>query len=57
MAGIADVLHEGIGLVTEFDGQDHRWRAQHRADKECEKLVEDAGLAPAWRRCAPTASA
>lgn len=44
LLGIADLLDEDAGLVTEFDGAQHRDRRQHRADNEREELFEDAGL-------------
>ena len=44
LLGIADLLDERAGLVTEFDGQEHRTRRRHRADNEREELFEDAGL-------------
>lgn len=44
LLGIADLLDEEAGLVTEFDGAQHRERGQHRADNEREELFEDAGL-------------
>ncbi|MGI8434796.1 MAG: DUF559 domain-containing protein [Nocardioidaceae bacterium] len=44
LLGIADLLDEEAGLVTEFDGAQHHERGQHRADNEREELFEDAGL-------------
>lgn len=44
LLGIADLLDHEAGLVTEFDGGQHRDRRQHRADNEREELFEDAGL-------------
>ncbi|WP_114558874.1 DUF559 domain-containing protein [Desertihabitans aurantiacus] len=44
LLGIADLLDAEAGLVTEFDGQHHRGRRQHRADNEREERFEDAGL-------------
>ncbi len=44
LIGIADLLDEGAGLVTEFDGQDHRRRSQHREDNVREEAFESAGL-------------
>ncbi len=44
LLGIADLLDKEAGLVTEFDGQDHRQRRQHRADNDREEWFEDAGL-------------
>jgi hypothetical protein len=44
LLGIADLLDEDAGLVTEFDGQDHRERRQHRDDNDREEHFEDAGL-------------
>jgi hypothetical protein len=44
LLGIADLLDEEAGLVTEFDGQDHCRRRQHRADNDREEEFEGAGL-------------
>jgi hypothetical protein len=44
LLGIADLLEEDAGLVTEFDGQDHRERRQHRDDNDREEYFEDANL-------------
>jgi hypothetical protein len=44
LLGIADLLDDEAGLVTEFDGQHHRERAQHRADNVREERLESAGL-------------
>lgn len=44
LLGIADLLDPEAGLVTEFDGSQHRLRQQHRADNEREEGFEDAGL-------------
>ncbi len=42
--GIADLFDEEAGLVTEFDGQDHRKRRQHRADNLREEELEGTNL-------------
>lgn len=42
--GIPDLLDPEAGLVTEFDGQDHRDRRQHRADNIREEKLEGANL-------------
>ena len=42
--GIADLFDEEAGLVTEFDGQDHRKRRQHRADNLREEELEGVNL-------------
>jgi hypothetical protein len=44
LLGIADLFDPEAGLVTEFDGQDHRKRAQHRADNLREERLEGANL-------------
>lgn len=44
LLGIPDLLDEEAGLVTEFDGQDHRERRRHRADNVREESFESAGL-------------
>ncbi|RCK69772.1 hypothetical protein DT076_10090 [Desertihabitans brevis] len=44
LLGIADLLDAEAGLVSEFDGQHHRGRRQHRADNEREERFEAAGL-------------
>ncbi len=44
LLSIADLFDEEAGLVTEFDGQDHRRRRQHRDDNDREEGFEDAGL-------------
>jgi very-short-patch-repair endonuclease len=44
LLGLADLLDPDAGLVTEFDGQQHRERAQHRADNVREERLEAAGL-------------
>lgn len=44
LLGIPDLLDEDAGFVTEFDGQDHRRRTQHRVDNLREEAFESAGL-------------
>jgi hypothetical protein len=44
LLGIADLLDADAALVTEFDGQDHRERMQHRADNLREEGLETANL-------------
>ena len=44
LLGIADLFDEEAGLVTEFDGQDHRLRQQHRADNIREEELEVVNL-------------
>jgi hypothetical protein len=44
LLGIADLFDPEAGLVTEFDGQDHRKRTQHRADNLREERLEEANL-------------
>ncbi len=44
LLGIADLLDVEAGLVTEFDGQDHRARRQHRKDNLREEDLEFANL-------------
>ena len=44
LLGVADLLDVEAGLVTEFDGQDHRLRRQHRADNIREERLETANL-------------
>jgi hypothetical protein len=41
---IPDLLDTEAGLVTEFDGQDHRRRRQHRDDNLREEKLEGANL-------------
>ncbi len=40
LLGIADLFDEEAGLVTEFDGHDHRLRRQHQADNVREEKLE-----------------
>jgi hypothetical protein len=42
--GIPDLFDPEAGLVTEFDGQDHRRRRQHQADNLREERLESANL-------------
>ena len=42
--GIPDLFDPNAGLVTEFDGQDHRERRQHREDNLREERLEEANL-------------
>jgi hypothetical protein len=42
--GIPDLFDPYAGLVTEFDGQDHRERRQHREDNLREERLEEANL-------------
>jgi hypothetical protein len=42
--GIADLFDPEAGLVSEFDGQKHRLRRQHRADNLREENLEGANL-------------
>ena len=44
LLGVADLFDPEAGLVTEFDGQDHRRRRQHRADNPREEELEAANL-------------
>src|SRR5918998_1352094 len=44
LLGIADLFDEEAGLVTEFDGQDHRQRRQHQADNIREERLETTNL-------------
>jgi hypothetical protein len=44
LLGIPDLLDSDAGLATEFDGQHHRDREQHRADNVREERLESAGL-------------
>lgn len=44
LLGIADLFDEEAGLVTEFDGQDHRLRQQHRSDNIREEALEGTNL-------------
>ena len=44
LLGIADLLDDEAGLVTEFDGQEHRLRRQHRADNLREEGLEGTNL-------------
>jgi hypothetical protein len=58
LLGVADLLDPDAGLVTEFDGQQHRERAQRRADNVREERLEAAGslppdLASTWCQQAP----
>ena len=43
--GIPDLFDPEAGLATEFDGQDHRRRDQHRADNIREEALEVVNLA------------
>ena len=43
LLGIPDLLDERAGLVTRFDGQDHRTRTRHRTDNVREESFESAG--------------
>ncbi len=42
--GTPDLFDPEAGLVTEFDGQDHRARQQHRKDNLREERLEEANL-------------
>ncbi len=42
--GIPDLLDPDAGLATEFDGQDHRGRRQHRSDNHREERLEGVNL-------------
>ena len=42
--GVPDLFDPNAGLVTEFDGQDHRERRQHREDNLREERLEEANL-------------
>lgn len=42
--GKPDLFDPEAGLVTEFDGQDHRSRRQHRADNIREEKLEGVNL-------------
>lgn len=42
--GTPDLLDEEAGLATEFDGQEHRERQQHRRDNLREEMLEEANL-------------
>jgi hypothetical protein len=44
LLGVADLFDPAAGLVTEFDGQEHRQRRQHRADNLREEELEAANL-------------
>ena len=44
LLGVADLFDPEAGLVTEFDGQEHRQRRQHRADNLREEELEAANL-------------
>jgi hypothetical protein len=44
LLGIADLLDQDAGLVTEFDGSEHRDARRHRDDNDREELFEDANL-------------
>ena len=44
LLGIGDLLDPEAGMVTEFDGQDHRLRRRHRADNLREERLEAANL-------------
>jgi hypothetical protein len=44
LLGIADLFDEEAGLVTEFDGKDHRLRRQHQADNVREENLEVVNL-------------
>jgi hypothetical protein len=44
LLGIPDMFDPEAGLATEFDGQDHRRRRQHRADNLREEGLESANL-------------
>jgi Protein of unknown function (DUF559) len=44
LLGIPDLLHEGSGLVAEYDGETHREAAQHSNDNAREEELERAGL-------------
>ena len=44
LLGVADLFDPDAGLVTEFDGQDHRARRRHRADNLREEDLEAANL-------------
>ena len=44
LLGIADLFDEEAGLVTEFDGKDHRRRRQHQADNVREENLEVVNL-------------
>ncbi len=44
LLGIADLFDEEAGLVTEFDGQDHRRRRQHQGDNIREERLETTNL-------------
>jgi hypothetical protein len=42
--GVPDLFDPNAGMVTEFDGQDHRERRQHREDNLREERLEEANL-------------
>ena len=44
LLGVADLLDDEAGLVTEFDGKDHRLRRQHQADNLREEKLEGTNL-------------
>ena len=44
LLGVPDLLDPEAGLATEFDGQAHRRRRQHRADNLREEALESANL-------------
>jgi hypothetical protein len=44
LLGIPDLLDPEAGLATEFDGQDHRKRRQHRSDNHREEKLEGVNL-------------
>lgn len=44
LLGIADLLDEEAGLVTEFDGREHRDRRQHQSDNIREEKLEGTNL-------------
>lgn len=44
LVGIADLLHEGVGLVIESDGAGHRDEIPHSKDNVREESLERLGL-------------
>ena len=44
LLGIADLFDDEAGFVTEFDGKEHRFRRQHRADNLREEKLEGTNL-------------
>ena len=44
LLGVPDLFDPEVGLATEFDGQAHRERRQHRADNLREEALESANL-------------